>query len=88
MLSREDNKLLTRTGPGTPMGELIRRYWLPVLFTHQLLDTVREFQNGATPPGLSPASYPVRSGRFVLPKSKSFIDGMEEFLRIRKAAAE
>ena len=25
MLSREDNELLCRVGPGTPMGELMRR---------------------------------------------------------------
>ena len=31
MLSREDNELLTRTGPGTAMGDLIRRYWIPVV---------------------------------------------------------
>src|SRR5665213_1585771 len=36
MLSREENELLTQTGPGTPMGRLIRRYWLPALFSHQL----------------------------------------------------
>ena len=31
MLSREDNELLTRTGPGTAMGGLLRRYWIPVV---------------------------------------------------------
>lgn len=31
MLSREDNELLCRVGPGTPMGQLLREYWLPVL---------------------------------------------------------
>jgi phthalate 4,5-dioxygenase len=31
MLTREENELLTRTGPGTLMGELMRRYWLPAL---------------------------------------------------------
>ncbi len=36
MLSAEENALLTRTGPGTPMGELMRRYWIPALFSHQL----------------------------------------------------
>src|SRR3954463_3013755 len=36
MLSREDNELLTRTGPGTPMGELMRRYWFPVLLSEDL----------------------------------------------------
>ena len=31
MLSREDNELLTRVGPGTAMGALLRRYWIPVV---------------------------------------------------------
>ena len=30
MLNREENEMLTRVGPGTPAGELLRRYWLPV----------------------------------------------------------
>ena len=30
MLSREDNERLTRVGRGTPMGELLRRYWHPI----------------------------------------------------------
>lgn len=30
MLTREENDMLTRVGPGTPAGELLRRYWLPV----------------------------------------------------------
>jgi phthalate 4,5-dioxygenase len=30
MLSPEDARLLTRTGAGTPMGDLMRRYWIPV----------------------------------------------------------
>src|SRR3972149_5111100 len=29
MLSKEDNQLLCRVGPGTPMGNLMRQYWLP-----------------------------------------------------------
>ena len=36
MLSHEDNELLTRTGPGTPMGELLRRYWIPVVESKEL----------------------------------------------------
>ena len=31
MLTREENELLTRVGPGTPMGNLIREYWIPAL---------------------------------------------------------
>ncbi len=36
MLSREENEYLTRTGPGTPCGELIRRYWQPVALSEEL----------------------------------------------------
>ena len=38
MLSHADNELLTRTGPGTPMGNLMRRYWMPALFSHQIAE--------------------------------------------------
>jgi phthalate 4,5-dioxygenase len=31
MLTREENQLLTRTGPGTAMGALLRCYWIPVV---------------------------------------------------------
>src|ERR671918_1399518 len=36
MLNTSDNALLTHTGPGTPMGELFRRFWHPVLLTEEL----------------------------------------------------
>jgi phthalate 4,5-dioxygenase oxygenase subunit len=36
MLTREDNELITRVGPGTAMGEALRRYWLPALLTEEL----------------------------------------------------
>src|SRR5437763_763811 len=36
MLSREENDLLTQTGPGMPMGELMRRYWMPALLSSEL----------------------------------------------------
>ena len=36
MLSNEHNELLTRTGTGTPMGELIRRYWVPALLSEEI----------------------------------------------------
>ena len=31
MLTPRDNELLTRVGPGTALGSLMRRYWLPAL---------------------------------------------------------
>jgi phthalate 4,5-dioxygenase oxygenase subunit len=36
MLSAADNDLLTQTGPGTPMGDLFRRFWLPALKLDEL----------------------------------------------------
>jgi len=30
MLTAVKNELLTRVGPGTPMGGLLRRYWMPI----------------------------------------------------------
>src|SRR5215204_3073496 len=36
MLSQAENELLCRTGPGTPMGELFRRFWLPALLPSEL----------------------------------------------------
>jgi len=30
MLSPEDQALMTKVGPGTPCGDLLRRYWLPI----------------------------------------------------------
>jgi 5,5'-dehydrodivanillate O-demethylase oxygenase subunit len=38
MLSAEDNATLTRVGRGTPMGELLRRYWQPVAAVAELED--------------------------------------------------
>jgi 5,5'-dehydrodivanillate O-demethylase oxygenase subunit len=38
MLSAEENELLTRVGPGTPMGNLLRRYWHPVAMTERMQD--------------------------------------------------
>jgi 5,5'-dehydrodivanillate O-demethylase oxygenase subunit len=43
MLSSEENERLTRVGPGSPMGELLRRYWMPIA-------AVTEFDDKATKP--------------------------------------
>ncbi|MEK7214071.1 MAG: Rieske 2Fe-2S domain-containing protein, partial [Chloroflexota bacterium] len=36
MLDTASNELLTRVGPGTPMGDLVRLYWTPLLFSSEL----------------------------------------------------
>lgn len=41
MLSEEKNQQLTQVGPGTPMGDLLRRYWHPIA-------GVSEFETRAT----------------------------------------
>jgi 5,5'-dehydrodivanillate O-demethylase oxygenase subunit len=37
-LTKEQNERLTQVGPGTPMGELMRRYWHPVAVAKELTD--------------------------------------------------
>jgi 5,5'-dehydrodivanillate O-demethylase len=36
MLTAEENALLTKVGPGTPMGDLLRRYWHPIAAVAQM----------------------------------------------------
>ena len=38
MLTAARNDMLTRVGPGTPMGELLRRYWQPIAGSSELDD--------------------------------------------------
>ena len=36
MLTEAENQSLTETGPGTPMGNLFRNYWLPACLSREL----------------------------------------------------
>ena len=36
MLKADENEILTRVGPGTLMGELLRRYWTPACLTAEI----------------------------------------------------
>ncbi|MGH8673230.1 MAG: Rieske 2Fe-2S domain-containing protein [Burkholderiales bacterium] len=38
MISAEQNELMTRIGPGTPAGKLLRNYWQPVALVDELED--------------------------------------------------
>lgn len=38
MLSASDNELLTRVGPGTSMGTLLRRFWFPALLASEVAE--------------------------------------------------
>jgi 5,5'-dehydrodivanillate O-demethylase len=45
MLSTQENDRLTHIGPGTPMGELFRRYWHPIAASSELdEEPVRQIQ--------------------------------------------
>jgi phthalate 4,5-dioxygenase len=54
MLSVEENELITRTGPGTPMGNLFRRFWLPALLSDEIAE-----------PNSAPVRFKVLSERLV-----------------------
>src|SRR5205085_1704291 len=36
MLSKDENEFLCRVGPGTPMGNFFRQYWLPAIRSDEL----------------------------------------------------
>src|SRR5262249_60871273 len=36
MLAREENELITRVASDTPMGQTMRRYWMPALLAWEL----------------------------------------------------
>src|SRR5579864_7124510 len=36
MLNKSDNETVCRVGPGTPMGRLMREYWIPALLSREL----------------------------------------------------
>ncbi len=36
MLTHEENELICRVGPGTPMGSLMREYWIPAMLSSEL----------------------------------------------------
>lgn len=38
MLTEERNRIMTQVGPGTPYGELLRRYWYPLAFASDLAE--------------------------------------------------
>ena len=73
MLTREENELVVNTNKGTPMGELFRRFWLPVSLASELpgpdCDPVRQrvlgedlilFRDSSGRPGLVDAYCPHR----------------------------
>src|SRR5262249_56382418 len=61
MLTRDENELLTRTGPGTAMGALLRCYWIPVVQSGEVEAGGRVKPGG--PPGEPLSRFPAQGGR-------------------------
>ena len=38
MISKDVNDMITRVGQGTPMGDTLRRYWIPALMSFEIPD--------------------------------------------------
>src|SRR5881392_2693728 len=38
MLTKEENELLVRVRPGTPMGDMMRRYWIPACMSEEVAE--------------------------------------------------
>ena len=36
MLKQAENELITRVGPGTPMGNFMREYWVPAMLSSEV----------------------------------------------------
>ena len=49
MLPRSDNERVCRVGAGTPMGNVFRRYWLPVCILNQRAIIERAFDLESQP---------------------------------------
>ena len=54
MVTARENKLITESGPGTPGGALMRRYWQPITLSREL------------PPGGAPQPLLILGERLVL----------------------
>ena len=37
-MNKDMSETLTRVGPGTPMGQLMRRYWVPALMSSEIAE--------------------------------------------------
>ena len=59
MLSQEQNDLITRIGPGTAAGALMRRYWQPAALVDELSGTTPG--QAGTAAGRKPGAVPRRA---------------------------
>ena len=82
MLSHEDNELLCRIGGKTPMGRMMRRYWIPALMSEELEaggapkrvrllgETLVAFRDSSGAVGILDESCPHRGASLVLARNE------------------
>jgi 5,5'-dehydrodivanillate O-demethylase oxygenase subunit len=70
----EDNERLTRVGPGTPCGEMLRRYWWPIAFSEHV--------------GKSPVPVRLLGEDFVLFRTPTGFGLLERYCAHRRASLE
>ena len=80
MLTREDNELLTRVGPGTPLGQLMRHYWMPVVHSSELAPGGHSTRVKLLGEDLEMFSHDLIP---IIKQSPAFTMGHREFPRIR-----
>lgn len=82
-MTKEETERLVRVGPGTPMGELFRRYWLPVVLLEELPqpdgapvpvrilgEDLVAFRDSAGRPGLLAAACPHRGASLAFARNE------------------
>ncbi len=67
MLDHALNDALSRVGSGTPMGETMRRYWLPAI------ETVKD---DGDPMGVAPTYYNIRAAEGMFPKGEAWRESL------------
>ena len=76
MLTPDQDQMLTRTGPGTPMGNLFRRYWIPAFLSEELPE-----------PDCAPVRVQLLSERLIAFRdSQGRVGLVDEFCRHRRAS--
>ena len=77
MLSEKQNRTITQVGRGTPMGELLRRYWMPIAAVAELDDNPIEAgaaawarTSSSTGTGAAPTGWSIATARTAAPISR------------------
>ena len=77
MATTRDNEILTQVGPGTPMGDLMRRYWIPAAMSSELTADGEPMRLVAAPQGCKLDFTPPKTGNAAVGSlSESFFQAL------------